>query len=150
MIEKYKAKVAMSKPIYVGCAILDLSKLTMLEFHYNIIEKHFKNKYTVPYGDTDSFVYNIKHPDIYEWIKENKEHFDLSDYTREDMHSDENKKKLGCFKDELNGRVMSEMLGLNPKSYAFKYQHIEKKKGFIKALEDKLITCNIYKNYLRT
>ena len=31
--------------------------------------KHFKNKYTLPYCDTDSFVYNVKHPDIYEWIK---------------------------------------------------------------------------------
>ena len=29
-------------------------------------------------------------------------------------------KKLGGFKDELNGRVMSEMLGVNPKAYAAK------------------------------
>ena len=42
MIEKYKTKLVMNKPIYVGCANLDLSKLTMLEFHYNVIEKHFK------------------------------------------------------------------------------------------------------------
>ena len=38
MIENYKNKVVMSKAIYVGCASLDLSKLTMLEFHYNMIE----------------------------------------------------------------------------------------------------------------
>ena len=37
--------------------------------------------------------------------------------------------KLGCFNYELNGRVMSEMLGLNPKYYAFKYQHTEKKRS---------------------
>ena len=52
-------------------------------------------------------------------MKENSQYFDLSDYTREDMRNDDNKQKLGCFKDELNGRVMSEMLGSNPKSYAF-------------------------------
>ena len=40
------------------------------------------------------------------------------------MRSDENKKKLGCFKDESKGCVMSEMVGLNPKSYAFKHQPI--------------------------
>ena len=34
----------MSKPIYVGCASLDLSNLTMLEFHDNVIEQHFFNK----------------------------------------------------------------------------------------------------------
>ena len=92
MIEKYNTKVVMSKPIYVGCAILDLLKLTMLKFHYNVIEKHFKHKCTGPIRDTDSFVYTIKHPDIYEWMKENSQYFDLSDYTRVDMQSNEHKK----------------------------------------------------------
>ena len=69
MIEKYKTNVIMSKPIYVGCASLDITNLTMLEFHYNAIEQHFELKYTLPYGATDSFVYNIKHPDMYEWIE---------------------------------------------------------------------------------
>jgi hypothetical protein len=152
MIDKYKTKVVMYKPIYVGCASLELSKLTMFKLHYKVIEKHFKTKYTLPYGDTDSFVYNIKHPDIYEWIKENKKHFDLSYYKRKDMQDDTNKKKLGCFKDELNGMVMSEFVGLNPNSYAFKYQNIEKKKatGVSKAVVDKLINFNDYKNTLYT
>ena len=47
------------------------------------------------------------------------------------MKSDENKKKLGCFKDDLNGRVMSEIVGLAPKSYAYKNQHIGKEKDDI-------------------
>ena len=60
--------------------------------------------------------------------------------------------KLGCCKDELNGCVMSEILRSNPKSYAFKYQKIEKKKakGVSQALVDKLITVNDYKNTLIT
>ena len=57
------------------------------------------------------------------------------------MQSNENQKTLGCVKDELNGRVMSEMLGLNPKYYAFKNQHIENKKDSIKHIEDIIITC---------
>ena len=35
MFEKYKTTVVMSRPMYVGCAMLDLSKMTALEFHYN-------------------------------------------------------------------------------------------------------------------
>ena len=31
----------MSKPIDVGCASLESSNLTMLEFHYNVIENMF-------------------------------------------------------------------------------------------------------------
>ena len=91
MIENYKTKVVLSKTRYVGCAALDLSKLTTLQLHYHVIEKHLENKYTLPYSDTDSFVYNIKHPDMYEWIKENKEHFDLSYYKREGMRDNEHK-----------------------------------------------------------
>ena len=55
-------------------------------------KKHVKHEYTVFYGDTDSFVYTIKHPDIYAWMKENNQYFDLSDYTRVDMQSNENQK----------------------------------------------------------
>ena len=85
-------------------------------------------------------------------MKENSQYFDLSDYTREHMRNDDNKQELGCFKDELNGRVMSEMLGSNPKCYAFKYQQIEKNKatGVSKAVVDKLITFNDYKITLIT
>ena len=82
----------MSKPIYVGCASLDSSKLTMIEFHYNVIEKHLKHKYTLPFCNTDRFMHTNTHPDIYEWITENRKHFDLSDYTRADMQSNEHKK----------------------------------------------------------
>ena len=51
-----------------------------------------KNKYTVPDGDTDSFVYDIKHTYVYEWMKENSQYFELSDDTRVDMQSNENQK----------------------------------------------------------
>ena len=56
-----------------------------------IYRKHFKHQYTVPYGDTDSVVYTIQHPDIYEWTKDDSQYLDLSDYTRVYMHSNENK-----------------------------------------------------------
>ena len=97
----------------------------------------------MPYSDTDSSVDNIKHPDNYEWINGHKQHFDLSDYTRAASQSNEHKKTLGWFKDELHGRVMSEMLGLTPKPYAFKKQHIEKNKDIIKPIEDIIITFKI-------
>ncbi|MFM7983815.1 MAG: hypothetical protein ACKPKO_31270, partial [Candidatus Fonsibacter sp.] len=46
-----------------------LSKLKMLDCHYNVIHKNFEGQYNLIYSDTDSLVYNIKHDDIYEWIK---------------------------------------------------------------------------------
>ena len=95
LIETFKERIVYDKPVYVGCAILDLSNLKMLEFHYNVIDKQFGKRANFIYSDTDSFVYEIEHDDIYKWQQENEdEWFDLSDSKRADLRSDKNKKKL--------------------------------------------------------
>ena len=121
LIEMLRTEIVYDKPLYVGTSILDLSKLCMMEFHYDVINKEFENKYDLIYSDTDSLVYNIYTDDLYEWIKNNKAHFDLSESKREDLKDDENIKALGKFKDELNSLVMTEFLTLNPKVYSIKY-----------------------------
>jgi hypothetical protein len=45
----------------------------MLEFHYDVIDKQFGNKAKLLYSDTDSFVYEIEHDDIYEWQNKTKQ-----------------------------------------------------------------------------
>ena len=76
----------------------------------------------------------------------------MSDYKRADMVDNTNKKKLGCFKDELNGQVMSEIVAPSPKCYAYKYADIEckKAKGVSKAVVDKLINSEDYKTVIDT
>ena len=94
----------------------------MMEFHYGVVEKEFKNSYDLIYSDTDSMVYNFKHHDIYDWIKNNKNYFDLSESLRPDLKDNTNKKVLGKFKDENNSLLITDFLALNPKVYSFKYQ----------------------------
>ncbi|MFM7986784.1 MAG: hypothetical protein ACKPKO_46465, partial [Candidatus Fonsibacter sp.] len=89
----------------------------MMQFHYDTIQKNFEGQYNLIYSDTDSLVYSIQNVDIYEWIKQNKQHFDLSDSIRPDMKDNTNKKKLGKMKDEMNSLLMIEFLALNPKGY---------------------------------
>ena len=43
----YKKEILYDKPLYVGTSILDLSKLCMLDFHYNVINKEFENNYNL-------------------------------------------------------------------------------------------------------
>jgi hypothetical protein len=160
LIETYKEKIIYDKPVYVGCAILDLSKLKMLEFHYNVIDKQFGDKAKLIYSDTDSFVYELEHEDIYEWQRQNaKEWFDLSDSLRPDLQSDENKKKLGFFKDELHSQILTEWIALNPKCYAFRYQCLKKEnaiqekkkaKGVSHVIVEKTLPFKVYKNTLDT
>ncbi len=61
------------------------------------------------YSDTDSFVYEIEHEHIYEWIGENKEWFDLSKCEREGLTCMDNENRLGAFKDELHGMAVTEL-----------------------------------------
>ena len=152
LIEMYKQEIIYDKPIYVGTSILDLSKLHMMNFHYNVIHKEFEGKYNLIYSDTDSFVYNIEHPDIYKWIGENKQHFDLSDSKNIQVHDNTNKKVLGMFKDELCSMPMKEFTALNPKVYSFKSvnENCKKSKGVSKVVVKKDITHNDYNNVLAT
>ena len=55
----------------------------MMDFHYNVIEAQFGSRAKVIYSDTDSFVYEIEHATIHDWIADNKEWFDLSDSNRD-------------------------------------------------------------------
>ena len=121
LIEMYKKEIVYDKPLYVGTSILDLSKLCMMEFHYDVIHKEFDNQYDLIYSDTDSMVYNIKTNDVYDWVKNNKQYFDLSESCRDDLRDDTNNKKLGKFKDECHSLLITEFLALNPKVYSFKY-----------------------------
>ena len=152
LIEMYKQEIVYDKPIYVGTSILDLSKLHMMNFHYNVIHKEFEGKYNLIYSDTDSFVYNIEHPDIYKWIGENKNYFDLSDSQNPQIHDNTNKKVLGMFKDELSSIPMKEFTALNPKVYSFEgvNENAKKLKGVSKVVVKKEITHEDYNKVLKT
>ena len=59
-------KVVMKKPVYLGQAILDLSKIVMYAFHYEYMKpKYDGENLKLCYMDTDSLVYEIEIEDFY-------------------------------------------------------------------------------------
>ena len=66
--EMGKTKVVMNKPVYLGQAILDLSKIIMYEFHYDYMLPKYGYNLKLCYMDTDSLVYWIETEDFYEDI----------------------------------------------------------------------------------
>ena len=76
--EMVKVKVVTNKPVYLGQAILDLSKLVMYEFHYDYMKPKHKDNLRLCYIDTDSLVYHIKTNDFFEDIAKVSDKFDTS------------------------------------------------------------------------
>ena len=154
-IEMNKAKVLMNKPVYLGQAILDISKTLMCEFWYDYNKPKYKDKAQPCYMDTDSFIIHIETEDFYKDIADDVDKwFDSSGYNKDDNRPSPpgiSKKVLGMFKDELNGKIMKEFIALRAKAYAFLYgDHEEKKKakGTRKCVIKRLLTCNDYMNAL--
>ena len=82
-IHETKPVLTLNKPIYVGFSILDLSKLSMYNFHYNYIKRNYDSKLLLT--DTDSLVYEIKTDDVDEDFYKDKGLFDFSDYPQDSM-----------------------------------------------------------------
>ena len=58
-VEMGKTEIKMKKPVYLGQAILDLSKTLMYDFHYEYMRLKYGSKVSLCYMDTNSFVYEI-------------------------------------------------------------------------------------------
>ena len=106
--EMGKIKVVMNKPVYLGQAILDLSKIVMYEFHYDSMKKKYDDdKLTLCYMDTDSLIYDIETEDFYKDIADDVENrFDTGGYRNDGSRQlpvGKNKKVIGLMKDELGG-----------------------------------------------
>ena len=86
IVEKDKKTKNLNMPIYIGKAILDLTKYLMYDFFYNVVIKNYPNAKLL-YMDTDSFIIEI--PDTVEglskFVLDNKEHFDLSECENKEL-----------------------------------------------------------------
>ena len=60
IMEIKKRELYMNKPIYLGQAVLDISKTLMHEFWYDYIKPMYGDDVKLCYTDTDSFVRMIK------------------------------------------------------------------------------------------
>ena len=93
-MEMKKTEVRMNKPIYLGQAILDLSKTLIYEFWYDYIKPMYGDKARLCYTDTDSFIIHIKTEDFYKDISNDIDKwFDTSNFNKNDNRSLEIGKK---------------------------------------------------------
>ena len=122
-MEMKKTEVKINNPIYLGQAVLDLSKTLMFEFWYDYLKPMYGDKIRLCYTDTDSFIIHIKTDDFYKDISADVDKwFDISNFDKNvnrPLETGKNKKVLGKFKDEIRGKIMTKFVALRAKTYSY-------------------------------
>ena len=113
-VEMGKTEVKMNKPVYLGQAILDLSKTPMYEFHYDYMRRKYGSKVKLCYMDIDSFVYEIESEDFTGTLqtmwRKGLIRVDIQRMKTGHYPLEKNKKVIGLMKDELGGKIMTEFV----------------------------------------
>jgi ssDNA-binding Zn-finger/Zn-ribbon topoisomerase 1 len=155
-VKMIKSEVELCKPIYIGQAVLDYSKLEMYQLFYKILKPcPLVKEVRLLGGDTDSFFLGIatqKDLNFNEVGKSLERYFDTSNYPADHpLYSIKNKAKLGCFKDETAGKEIDEMILLRPKMYSMKLKDsddsIKRAKGISRSLVSNMKHKNFRKAY---
>ena len=120
---------------------------------YDYIKPKYQDNAKLCYINTDSFIIYIKTEDFYKDIaKDVEKWFDTSNYNENDkrpLSRGMNKKVIGIFTDELEGKIMKEFVALRPKTYSYLMNddsEYEKAKRTKKCAVKREATFNDYKN----
>lgn len=150
----HKEEMRMNKPIAVGAAILDISKIMMYDFHYNVMKKKYKDRARLLFTDTDSLCYEIKTNNYYRdaledinilskldtsayaKIKESDCKYRYAMYNHPIYGGKATKGVLGKFKDETPLDIPVEFVGLRAKMYSLLMMS-GKEKGTAKGVKKK-------------
>ena len=108
-IEMKKIKMKTNKSVYLGLAILEISKTLMYEFWYHYMKPKYVDNVKLCYMNTDSFIMYLKTEDFYKDIAADVEkRFDTSNYeVNRPLPKAKDKKVLGLMKDQLGGKIMT-------------------------------------------
>jgi len=162
LVKMHQKIVKLTKPIYTGAVILELSKLLMYQFHYDTMKKVYPNSLMLK-TDTDSLLYFIETKDLYMDMKDDEllnHAIEFSNYPKNHLlYNNDRKKVPGYFQDESVDSeflIISEYVGLRSKSYVNKifnkdkntYQSKKKAKGVPRIHLKKNIEFEDYKTCL--
>ena len=128
LAEMCKDTICLNKPIYVGQAVLDLSKLRMYRLHYNELERYrqeFNCELNIVACDTDSFFLECVNVNLNEQLLPamiRDELLDTSNYPKQHpLYNTRFASQIGKFKDEGAGvQRFIDWCFLRPKLYSLK------------------------------
>ena len=152
-----KATAELNRPIAVGFTILERSKEFMTKSFYDIFRPAYANKVSILMHDTDSFLMRVTSNTKCDNIQKIKHVLDFSKYdSNHRLYSLKNKNRLGYFKDEVKGNVITEVCALRSKVYSLQIEETHgnirtenRAKGVRKGFSCK-IPFSTFKNCVKT
>ena len=117
-----KKHVRITQPNYLGFQILELAKISMYFFWYNVVKKNYGERAQLGYEDTDSFIFSLElDQNLHDELKcgPMSPYLDFSNFPPDHPLYDNSKKgKLGLLKSETEGKIIKECVILKPKLYS--------------------------------
>ena len=149
MVRGTRLKVKLNKPIAVGFAILELSKLTMYKFYYDHLKPKYEDRCSLLFTDTDSLCCEIQTKDIFDDMKQDLTEYDTSNFAKEHpLYSKTNHRVLGKMKSETGSEAPSEFVGLRAKMYSLQCKSKSTKK--VKGVQKHYVRTKLrHESYLR-
>ena len=127
-VMKKPCKIKLNKPLAVGFAILELSKLFMYRSYYDVFMPYFGSEnLSLCFSDTDSFLFQVKTDNLLKDLTNLRHLFDFSKYPQKHVLYDCSKANhLFYFKDELCGKAaITHFIGLRPKCYSMQIKNYD-------------------------
>jgi hypothetical protein len=147
-VEFSPISIYLNRPVFAGFSILDLSKLTMADFHYNFIKRECGDKVSLLLSDTDSMIYEFTNIDPFDLMTKHEDWFDFSNLDKSHkLYSKKHEKCPGKFKIETGSKLIKEYVGLKPKMYSILFSNDKsdrRAKGIGRSVTKKELTHEKY------
>ena len=116
-IHEKPQEIKFNKPSYVGCTVLEKSKLEIYKFWYDLLKNVCPNVELIDM-DTDSFFFGVEDNFSDIMLNKHKELFDFSNFSKGSKYYDATNKKVpGKMKNEKPSQKIDEVYALKSKSY---------------------------------
>jgi hypothetical protein len=150
-----KECIILDRPIFIGQAVLDISKLRMYQLQYDELESYrreFNCKLNIVAGDTDSFFLECRGVNLASQLLPamKRDHLlDTSNYpTSHPLFSREHASDIGLIKDESGGvTAYKEWIFIRPKCYSllsYDGENVRKAKGVSRDVVKRKLTHATY------
>ena len=101
-----KTQILISKPVYLGLSISEISKIGMYEFWHDYVKPEYNEKTKLYYMDTNS----LKTEDILRKYFDVEKRFDISTYELQSpLPKGKNKKVIGLMKKWFRWKIIKEL-----------------------------------------